>query len=189
MWHDATVMADFVTRRATIDDVATLAETQRLGFESFAAFLPAGWTPPPVELEAKGIRERLSQPDAWCLIAQAGPDVAGQVALVAGRELGGGKAPIPGLAHLWMLFIREPWWGSGLATMLLAMAVEEATTRGYEAMRLFTPAGQARARRFYEREGWATGGERRWEPMLGFDLVEYRRRLPASSGDAATPGT
>jgi ribosomal protein S18 acetylase RimI-like enzyme len=182
-------MARFATRHATFDDVATLVETQRLGFEGYATFLPPGWTPPAVELEAKGIEERLSQPDTWCVIAQDGSDVAGHVALVAGRERDGGRSLIPGLAHLWMLFIRQPWWGSGLATTLLAMAVEEAAARGYEAMRLFTPADQARARRFYEREGWATDGERRWEPMLGFDLVEYRRRVPASSDDAATPGT
>ena len=118
-----------------------------------------------------------------------GADVAGHVAVVAGRERTGERELIPGLAHLWMLFIREPWWGTGLATSLLAMAVEEATARGYEAMRLYTPAGQARARAFYEREGWTTDGEGRFEPMLAFDLVEYRRTLPGSGGDAATART
>jgi GNAT superfamily N-acetyltransferase len=77
-----------------------------------------------------------------------------------------------------MLFIRELWWGSGLAPHLLALAVEEAAARGYEAMRLYTPAGQARARAFYAREGWTLAGEPVYEPMLGLDLVEFRRALP-----------
>jgi ribosomal protein S18 acetylase RimI-like enzyme len=182
-------MPAYATRRATLDDVPVLTETQRLGFEGYAVFLPRGWTPPPSEVEATGIQERLSQPDAWCVIAQDGPDVAGHVAFVAARERSDDKPLVPGLAHLWMLFIRERWWGTGLATSLLAMAVAEAAAQGYEAMRLYTPALQARARRFYEREGWTTDGEPRYEPMLALDLVEYRRALPASTGDAATPRT
>jgi len=170
-------MPDFATRRATLDDVAFLAETVRQGFEGYAAFSPRGWTPPASETEAVGIRERLALPDAWCVIAHDGPDVAGHVAFTAGRERDGERALIPGLAHLWMLFIREPWWGSGLAGLLHGIAIAEATAQGYEAMRLFTPAGQGRARAFYEREGWKTDGAERVEPMLALALVEYRRRL------------
>jgi GNAT superfamily N-acetyltransferase len=160
----------FATRRATLDDVPVLAETVRQGFGTYAAFSPAGWEPPASEIEAIGISERLSRADAWCLIAHDAAEVAGHVAFLAGPE--------PGLAHLWMLFIREPWWGSGLAVRLHAMVIAEAAARGYGAMRLFTPAGQARARAFYEREGWSTDGIPRFEPMLALDLVEYRRALP-----------
>ena len=76
-----------------------------------------------------------------------------------------------------MLFVREPWWGSGLAARLHAIAIAEAAAQGYRAMRLYTPAGQLRARAFYEREGWSTDGAVRFEPMLALDLVEYRRAL------------
>ena len=62
---------------------------------------------------------------------------------------------IPGRAHLWMLFVRPPWWGSGLAARLHRLALEEAAREGYETIRLYTPHGAARARAFYEREGWA----------------------------------
>jgi GNAT superfamily N-acetyltransferase len=169
---------NFATRRATLDDVPALAETVRQGFTTYAAFSPRGWEPPASETEAVGIGERLSLPDAWCVIAHDGPQVAGHVAFIAGREPSGAREPIPDLAHLWMLFIREPWWGSGLAVRLLAMAVAEAAARGYREIRLYTPAGQARARGFYEREGWSTDGVARFEPMLALDLVEYRRGLP-----------
>ena len=40
------------------------------------------------------------------------------------------------------------------ATVKDADSLACARGRGYAWMRLFTPAAQARARRFYEREGW-----------------------------------
>ena len=172
------VVPDFETRRATLDDVPVLAETVRQGFATYASFSPLGWEPPASEIEAIGIAERLARPDAWCVIAHDGAEVAGHVAFIAGREASGHRAPIPGLAHLWMLFVREPWWGRGLAARLHAMASAEAGAQGYGAMRLYTPAGQLRARAFYEREGWSTDGAVRFEPMLALDLVEYRRALP-----------
>lgn len=175
----------FTTRRATAVDVPALAETQRQGFEGYAAFAPRGWAPPSPEVELAGIRERLAQPDAWCVIAYDGDSVAGHTGFLDARERDGERAPIPGLAHLWALFVREPYWGTGLARHLHAMAVGEAGARGYRAMRLLTPAGQARARAFYEREGWTWHGPAWLEPMLGLDLVEYRRSLPGSAGDAS----
>jgi hypothetical protein len=47
-------------------------------------------------------------------------------------------------------------------------------------MRLFTPAGNARGRAFYEREGWRLEGETHYEPLLALEIVQYRRDLPAS---------
>ena len=170
-------MTGLEIRPATLGDVPVLSETVRQGFDGYRAFLPAGWEPPAEEFEEARITERLELEDTWCRIAFDGPAPAGHVAFLAARAYTDGRPLIPGLAHLWMLFIREPWWGSGLARRLMAMAVAEATAQGYAAMRLFTPAGQARARAFYEREGFATVGDPRWEPMLAFDLVEYRREL------------
>jgi GNAT superfamily N-acetyltransferase len=179
------LMPTFATRSATLDDVPVLTETQREGFAGYAAFSPPGWAPPAPETEAIGIRDRLLRPDTWCVIAYDGDRVAGHVGFLQARERDGENAPIPGLAHFWALFVRKPWWGTGLARDLHGMAIEEARARGYRSMRLYTPAGQARARRFYEREGWTTDGAAQWEPMLALDLVEYRRGLPGSAGDAA----
>jgi GNAT superfamily N-acetyltransferase len=170
-------MAAFRTRRATLRDAPVLARIVNEGFETYRAFAPRGWAPPPPVIERARIAERLLLPDAWCLLAEDRGTPAGHVAILAAREPAGDGAPIPGLAHLWMLFVREPWWGTGLATRLLELAVTEAAARGYTAMRLYTPADHARARAFYEREGFTTDGEATPEPMLGLDLVEYRRRL------------
>ena len=50
--------------------------------------------------------------------------------------------------------------------------------RGFAALRLFTPAAQARARAFYEREGWTVAGAPFAHDTMGIDMVEYRRPLP-----------
>jgi ribosomal protein S18 acetylase RimI-like enzyme len=170
-------MTPFTIRPATLADVPVLAETVRDGFDGYRAFLPPGWDPPAEEFEHARIAERLELDDTWCRLALDGSDPAGHVAFLAAREQTDGRPIIPGLAHLWMLFIREPWWGSGLAPHLLHLAVTQASEQGYDAMRLFTPAGQARARAFYEREGFLIDGDPRWEPMLAFELVQYRREL------------
>ena len=49
--------------------------------------------------------------------------------------------------------------------------------QGFTEARLYTPALQARARRFYAREGWTERGESFWVGELGLDLVELRRLL------------
>ena len=158
-------------RGATLEDAPALAETVARGFESYRAWAPGGWEPPPPHLHLIGIRERLPERGVWCALAEAGGEPAGHVAFIPA------PGPIPALAHLWMLFVRERWWGTGVATDLLARATAEAAAQGYESIRLLTPVAHARARRFYEREGWRAVAEPAYEPALGLHLVEYRRAL------------
>jgi ribosomal protein S18 acetylase RimI-like enzyme len=167
----------FSLRPATLDDVPEIVETVQQGFATYAEFAPRGWTPPEEPIERAGIVDRLPQADVWCVMAFDGDTAAGHVAFHQARGSAPARELIPDLAHLWMLFIREPWWGSGLAPHLHDMAIEEAAARGYPAMRLYTPHGQARARAFYERRGWELEAGPNFEPMLGLDLVEYRRAL------------
>jgi GNAT superfamily N-acetyltransferase len=62
-----------------------------------------------------------------------------------------------------------------VAAELLAAAVAEARQRGFQRMRLLTPRDHARARRFYEREGWRPTGVEldRGSTLLGLAIVEY----------------
>lgn len=169
---------DLELRRAGVDDAAALARTTQLGFESYRAWAHPGWRPPDHRLELRGIRERLRRDDAWCMIAiDPEGEPAGHVALLAASEREPPHAPIPGRAHLWMLFVRPPWWGTGLAVRLHALVLAEAVHRGFESMQLYTPAEHARARAFYEREGWTADSRTFAEPMLDLELVIYRRRL------------
>lgn len=175
-FSDFGIIRDMELRRATGEDAEAMAETAREGFESFGAWAPAGWRPLTVP-DAEAIREGLARPSTWGLLATDAGRVAGHVAFTQAREPAEPRPDIPGLAHFWQLFVRREWWGTGLATELNRRAVAEAASQGYEAMRLLTPAGSARGRAFYEREGWSTDGVLHPEPSFGLDLVEYRRRL------------
>jgi GNAT superfamily N-acetyltransferase len=173
-------------RRATLADSRSMVETVQLGFEGYRRWAPRAWDPPSPAIDLARIRADVILPATWCVIAEDDGATAGHVAFTPAMAVPSGsvartrveaREPIPGLAHLWMLFVREPWWGTGLARELLARAVAEAAARGYAAMRLETPAGAGRARRFYEREGWELAREAEYAPVLGLEVVEYRRPL------------
>ena len=152
--------------------IATLAE----GFDSFRTFAPLGWEPPDMEAESARLRDELARPETWVEVAEVGGAVAGHVAFMRARSHPLGRDLGEDVAHFWQLFVRREFWGAGVASRLMADALAEARAQGFRAMRLFTPEGQARARRFYEREGWVQHGEP-FEAGLGIPLVEYRREL------------
>jgi ribosomal protein S18 acetylase RimI-like enzyme len=166
----------FVYRRASASDAAEIAATVASCFETYRTFAPAGWEPPEEVSSTEPTRKRLGDDDVWALLARsAGDEPAGHISFSSSTTARWPERREE-LAHLWQLFVRERFWGSEVARTLHARAMAEAASQGYASMRLYTPAEQARARRFYEREGWVVRGE----PIpsdLGFPVVEYRRAL------------
>jgi GNAT superfamily N-acetyltransferase len=153
-----------------------MAAVQFEGFEGYREIAPPGWEPLRPQDDLDGLRVSLSSPDTFCLFAET-PDgqSAGHVAFLP-AAVSHRPEPDPQLAHLWQLFVRPPFWGRGIALALHDAALAEATARGYARMRLNTPLDQARARRFYEREGWQLAGEID-DHGFGLRMVEYRRAL------------
>jgi GNAT superfamily N-acetyltransferase len=166
-----------VFRPATAEDADGLAAVLVEGFETYRTFAPEEFQVPSVEDIAGNLAGRLQTPTVWCQLAQEGTRVAGYVSLLPATD---GRRPVadPTLAHFWMLFVRAPWWGTGLASRLHGAACDAAAAQGYTAMRLFTPAEQLRARRFYEREGWTLVDGPYPDEELHLSIVEYRRTLP-----------
>jgi diamine N-acetyltransferase len=166
-------------RTAAPRDAERLVTVLTEGFESYRSFSPPDWEPPDSQAELKRLRAFLANEEVWCLVAEDGGEIAGHVAIMPVRV-----HPHPStddtMGHFWQLFVREPWWGTGLATALHAEAVREAGARGFTSMRLFTPAAHARARRFYEREGWTPAGPPSDDMDFGMPLVEYRRAISIS---------
>ena len=123
------------------------------------------------------VTELRQNPYVWFLVAVRDGAVIGHVALsLSTRE---GSWPAAGRSvFVWQLFVRPAWHGHGIGTMLKRAAVSEALSRSFSLTRLWTPEGARRARRFYEREGWAlTGGAHRHSDF-GLATVEYGRRIP-----------
>ena len=157
-------------RPATANDTGAMSETLAIGFDGYREFAAPGWGPPDVRAapELARMRARLQAPSTWATIAE-------ERGLAAGHAGFFPQPGVPGSAHLWQLFLRPPWWGTGLASELLWCARDAAAAQGYRRMRLYTPRDQARARAFYEREGFRHTGWEGYEEPLGLVLVEYAR--------------
>jgi GNAT superfamily N-acetyltransferase len=166
-------------RTAVPSDADQIAALLIEGFEGYRSFAPPGWDPPDANAELYRLGDFLGNDEVWCLVAERDGEPAGHVAIMPAR-LHPRPSGDEGMAHLWQLFVRPRWWGTGLATELHAEALCEASSRGFTAMRLFTPAAQARARRFYEREGWTAASDPIDDADFGMPLVEYRRAISSS---------
>jgi GNAT superfamily N-acetyltransferase len=146
-------------------------------FDTYRAWAPPDWSPP--VLTADGVTrlaDALARPDVWCLLAVAGPEVIGHVALSL-ATMEDPEPPPERTINLWQLFVRPPWHGQGVATSLMEAAVAEARRRGFDRMRLWTPQGAGRARRFYQREGWTPTGRVHEDSPFGLPTVEYARPI------------
>jgi GNAT superfamily N-acetyltransferase len=160
-------------RRATAADAAALAHGVVDGLEDYPAFAPAGWAPPDLGEEESHTRDLLADPAVVCLVAEADGEIVGQITVLPATH---GARPVndPTLAHVRNLFVRRDHRGTGLASTLNAAAVEAARHDGFAALRLFVAAGQARARAFYEREGWVPASAPFHDPVPGLTMMEYR---------------
>ena len=169
-------MTDYALRTATPADAERITAVTTEGFETYRAFAPEGWTPPPADEERARLEDLLGQAWVWYRVAEHEGSLVGHVGFLPGERT---FAPTgdPGLAHFRQLFVARAHWGSGLATQLHGAALDEARRRGFTGMRLFTPAAQQRARRFYEREGWALARPPAFDERIGLDIAEYRRAL------------
>jgi GNAT superfamily N-acetyltransferase len=174
----------FELRPATAGDIDQLLAHLQAGFDSYASFAPEGWQPP----QAVEIRDAtialINDPRTYAVIASRGGQPVGHGSFYPGRDPSSGEVDLPvlertiiaGLAHLLQLFVLPDWWGTGAAQALHDSVVGEMRAQGYERARLFTPSRHARARRFYERNGWVAG-EPHWNEWFALELSEYRLEL------------
>jgi GNAT superfamily N-acetyltransferase len=161
-------------RPATVEDADVILASVTASFEGYRTFAPPAWDPPSEPLERE--LELLARDDYRALVAEDERGYAGHAgwwpAINTNRP-----SDDPALAHLRHLFVAPAHWGTGVAARLLAAATAQARAAGFTRMRLGTPAGQARARRFYQREGWTTDGNVLADQRFGLPMVEYFRPL------------
>ena len=174
-------------RIAAPSDATAIARNIAEGFESYREWAPPGWKPPILgEADIKRLQARLGDDDVWCLVALDGEEIVGHVALSLDTAEDPGPPP-PGVVNLWQLFVHRAWQGRGVATQLIEAAVEQAAQLAYSVLRLWTPCGAARARRFYEREGWQSTGAVHEQSPSGLATVEYRRNVRQPTDGASSP--
>ena len=162
-----------MVRPAELDDCDAIIAVTKAGFETYRSFAPDGWEPPG-DMTGEGLGQRLAVEHAYGVVAVEDDAVVGFGAFETARDPHPDGELIDGLAHIWAVFVAPSHWGTGTATEVITALTDEMARRDYAEGRLFTPAGQVRARRFYAREGWTQRGEEFPVPMLGLDLVELR---------------
>ncbi|OMI41164.1 GNAT family N-acetyltransferase [Streptomyces sparsogenes] len=89
-----------------------------------------------------------------------------------------------GDAELYALYVRPDLVGAGIGRLLLTESVARLSERGFPRLRLWVLAGNDRARRFYERAGFAPDGGTEAYEVEGVSVpeVRYARELaPAAA--------
>ena len=114
----------------------------------------------------------IESPSAAVILGIGEGQVAGVIE--ACEELAEPERDLP---EITMLYVAPSLWGSPLAKELLTAGSSWLGRRGHDIARLRVVEMQARARRFYEREGWTL--DHAMPPARNgfFRLVYYRRRL------------
>jgi ribosomal protein S18 acetylase RimI-like enzyme len=80
-------------------------------------------------------------------------------------------------AELYAIYVLPEAWGSGAGAALMRAVLAAMRARASGDAVLWVLEDNPRARRFYEREGWALDGERKEDEYLGIRVAEVRYRI------------
>ncbi len=146
-----------VYRDASIADAAALAT---LGADSFTQTFGHLYAPADLALfldnhTVEAWRAELGDPGFVVRIAEQ------EGAMIAYAKLGPPHLPFTpasGAAELRQFYVLAPWHGAGVAAALIEWVIATANRRGADELFLSVFTGNHRARRFYERHGFATVG-------------------------------
>ncbi|GGB32791.1 N-acetyltransferase [Sphingomonas metalli] len=158
-------MPDWRLRQASVDDAAAVALVAQACFLATFAGVLAG---PDILAHLAGkssadVFARWAADDAAVLTLAEhirGGAPVGYTLLTPPDEVGETR---PGDIELRRIYALSTMHGTGLGAALLAQAVADARNRGARRMLLGVFAGNLRARRFYEREGFVAIAERRFK--------------------------
>lgn len=82
------------------------------------------------------------------------------------------------VAELYALYVRPAWWSTGTGRALMEKVLARSAAAGYRSITLWVLRDNQRARRFYERAGFAPDGATNVLTGLGGVLeVRYRRAV------------
>lgn len=162
-------MTSGLVRRARAEDAEGFVRAYEEAWD--AALAPVvgkslGELAPPFEVRVAQFREGVEAAPEHAQIWVAERNGVIEGVSVAVRES-------PDSVELRALYVVPSAWGSGVAAELMEAAITSVGSGAIEAV-LWVGENNARARRFYEREGWIADAESRVSP-LGPSEIQYRR--------------
>ena len=84
------------------------------------------------------------------------------------------------VAELYALYVHPSWWSTGTGRALMDQVLAKVRRAGYQCITLWVLEANARARRFYQRAGFAPDGARHvLDDLGGVTEIRYRRALTA----------
>ena len=148
-------------RPATADDAPTVADIWHAGWHVVhPGHVPAGLT---ARRTLEAFHDRAPRRVGDTTVAEVDGAIVGFI-MVAGDEVE-------------QIYVAPSAFGSGVARPLLAEAERQVAAGGHEVAWLAVARGNARARRFYEREGWSDDGDLDYEvEALGERFISPCRR-------------
>jgi GNAT superfamily N-acetyltransferase len=82
------------------------------------------------------------------------------------------------IAELYALYVHPAWWSTGTGRALMDRVLAKVRMAGYTSITLWVLEANARARRFYQRAGFAPDGARHdLDDLGGVTEIRYRRPL------------
>ena len=109
-------------------------------------------------------------------IASGGVAVAEDDGRIVGFVSVGPSTDVDGEGELYAIYVLPEAWGSGAGHRLME-AGKELLRASYTDATLYVLDDNPRARRFYEREGWALDGTTKTGEFLGLPVAEVRYRI------------
>jgi GNAT superfamily N-acetyltransferase len=123
----------------------------------------------------------------------AAPGIVGYASFGPERDVLGTPWPHPltaagtegRVAELYALYVHPAWWSTGTGRALMDRVLAKVSVAGYLSITLWVLEDNARARRFYERAGFAPDGTRHVLGDLGgVTEIRYRCSLAVRRGPA-----
>src|SRR6266446_1621215 len=118
--------------------------------------------------------------------ARASPGIVGYASFGPETDVLGAPWPHPltadgqdgSIAEVYALYVRPAWWSTGTGRALMERVLAGTARAGYLSLTLWVLRDNGRARRFYERAGFAPDGASNVLDRLGgVTEVRYRRTL------------
>lgn len=189
-----TVYGMWTVRTMTEADIPEVSTIRVTGWQAaYAGILPRSYLDGmTVEADVRARRGYFEQPkgDIANLVAvNAQGAVVGWACIGPDRDTGHAASATPTAAasgELYALYVQPTLTGSGIGRTLLDAAHTHAVAQGFEELRLWVLTDNTRARRFYERAGYAADGAVQADEYDGVSVSEVRyRRTPLVKPQAA----